>query len=66
MGVFFWVAKISNIFFGCLKFLIFFGVNGRCWAPAYVYTKKMRVPPLGTGQPIFSKTDARSQGHSGR
>ena len=22
---FFWVAKISNIFLGCLKFLIFFG-----------------------------------------
>ena len=22
--VFFWVAKISNIFLGCLKFLIFF------------------------------------------
>ena len=29
MGVFFGVAKISNIFFGCLKFLIFLGVNGR-------------------------------------
>ena len=27
----FWVAKISNIFFGCLIFLIiFFLVNGRC------------------------------------
>ena len=24
-GVFFGVAKISNIFWGCLKFLIFFG-----------------------------------------
>ena len=24
-GIFFWVAKISNIFLGCLKFLIFFG-----------------------------------------
>ena len=35
-GVFFWVAKISNIFLGCLKFLIFFGVNGRCCARAYV------------------------------
>ena len=32
----FWVAKMSNIFLGCLKFLIFFGVNGRCWARAYV------------------------------
>ena len=25
-----------EIFFWCLKFLIFFGVNGRCWARAYV------------------------------
>ena len=24
-GIFFWVAKISNNFLGCLKFLIFFG-----------------------------------------
>ena len=24
-GTLFWVAKISNIFLGCLKFLIFFG-----------------------------------------
>ena len=24
IGIFFWVAKISNIFLGCLKFLIFF------------------------------------------
>ena len=36
----FWVAKIS-IFWGgggggCLKFLIFLGVNGRCWVRAYV------------------------------
>ena len=34
MGDIFGVAKISNIFWGCLKFLIFFGVNGRCWARA--------------------------------
>ena len=27
----FGVAKISNIFLGCLKFLIFLGVKGRCW-----------------------------------
>ena len=25
IGIFFWVAKISNIFLGCLKFLVFFG-----------------------------------------
>ena len=24
IGIFFWGAKISNIFLGCLKFLIFF------------------------------------------
>ena len=24
IGIFFWVAKISNIVLGCLKFLIFF------------------------------------------
>ena len=27
-GKFFWVAKISNIFLECLKFLIFFGGEG--------------------------------------
>ena len=31
-GIFLWVAKISKNFGGCLKFLIFLGVNGRCWA----------------------------------
>ena len=37
MGDIFWgVAKISNIFLGCLKFLIFLGVNGSHWARAYV------------------------------
>ena len=36
-GIIFWVAKISNIFLGCLKFLIFFFVVNRgCWARAYV------------------------------
>ena len=28
----FWIAKIFKYFLGCLKFLIIFGVNGRCWA----------------------------------
>ena len=46
IGIFYGVAKISNIFLGCLKFLIFFGVNGRCWVRAYV-CGKIRVPPLG-------------------
>ena len=36
MGEKFWAAKISNLFLGCLKFLIFFGVKGRCWARAYL------------------------------
>ena len=36
IGIFFWAAKTSNIFLGCLKFLIFLGVNGRCWVRAYV------------------------------
>ena len=35
MGVFVWIAKNSNTFLGCLKFLIYFGVNSRCWARAY-------------------------------
>ena len=30
------VAKISNIYLGCLKFLIFLGVNCRCCAQAYI------------------------------
>ena len=37
--IFLGVAKISNIFLGCLKFLIFLGVNGRCWVRAYVWGK---------------------------
>ena len=32
MDYVFGVAKISNIYLGCLKFLIFLGVNGRCCA----------------------------------
>ena len=37
----FLVAKISDIFWGCLKFLIFFFflVNGRCWVRAYACGK---------------------------
>ena len=40
MGDIFGVAKISIIFGGCLKFLIFFA--GR----EPTYEEKMRVPPL--------------------
>ena len=35
-GGHFWLAKISNIYLGCLKFLIFFGVNTRCCTRAYI------------------------------
>ena len=35
-GYFLGVAKISNIFWRCSKFLILFWMNGRCWARAYV------------------------------
>ena len=35
----FWVAKISNIFWG---------VSGRCWARAYVWRKNESTPPPGT------------------
>ena len=41
-SIFLWVAKISNIYLGCLRFLIFFfflgggGVNSRCWVRACV------------------------------
>ena len=44
-GDIFWVAKISNFLLGCLKFLIYFGVKGRCWARAYVCIKIESSPP---------------------
>ena len=44
---FFWVAKISNIFSGSLKFLIFFGGERQMLGPSLRMQKKMRVPPLG-------------------
>ena len=40
MGIFFGVAKISNIFWGCLKFLKFFGGEADP-----TYAEKLRVPP---------------------
>ena len=46
MGDILGVAKISDIFLGCLKFMIFFfGVNGRCWVRAYVCRKNESTPP---------------------
>ena len=47
MGVFFGFLKIQIFFFGCLKFLIFFGVNSRCWGWAYVCRKNESTPLLG-------------------
>ena len=37
---FFGVAKISNIFLGCLKFLIFFGGEGQMLGPSLRMQKK--------------------------
>ena len=34
MGIFVGFAKISNIFFGCLRFLILLGVNSRLLGPS--------------------------------
>ena len=53
----FWVAKISNIFLGCLKFLIYLlGVNGRCWVRAYVYGKKLSTPPPPRAQSVVQRS----------
>ena len=45
----FGVAKISNIYLGCLKFLIFFGVRTVDAGPEPTYEEKMieLSPPLG-------------------
>ena len=34
MGDIFWVAKITNIFLGCFKFLIFFGGEWQMLGPS--------------------------------
>ena len=44
-GILFGVAKNFNLFLRCLKFLIFLGVNVRCWARAYVWRKNESTPP---------------------
>ena len=36
--------KNCNFFLWCLKFMIFLGVNGRCWARAYVWREKESTP----------------------
>ena len=40
MGDIFWGSYNFKHFLGCPKFLIFFGVNGSCWA---TYTEKYRA-----------------------
>ena len=40
LGIFFWVAKFSNIFWGCLKFLIFFLGEGQMLGPSLRMQKK--------------------------
>ena len=46
MRIFFGVAKISNIFWGGLKILIFSGVRVDA-GPEPTYEEKLRVPPWG-------------------
>ena len=45
IGIFFWVAKISNIFWGCLKFLIFFFGERLMLGPSLRMRKKLEYPP---------------------
>ena len=44
------VAKISNIFLVCLRFLIFFGVNGRCCARALPMKKESTPSGILSGR----------------
>ena len=45
IGIFFLVAKSSNIFFGVLEIPYILLVNGRCWVRAYECRKKLEYPP---------------------
>ena len=45
LGYFSGLLKFQIFFLECLKFLIFFGVNGRCWVRAYVCEKIKSTPP---------------------
>ena len=52
IGDIFLVAKISNIFLACLKFLlIFWGLTVDA-GPEPTYAEKIRVPPLGSPDPL--------------
>ena len=59
MGIFFWVAKISNNFLGCLEFLIFFGGRRVDAGPKPTYEETLRVPPPPPPGPhnIIQQTD---------
>ena len=54
MGVLGGGRIIPNIFWGCLIFLIFFGVNKRCWVQAYVW--KSENIPLGSMYHVYENT----------
>ena len=45
-GIIFWAVKILHIF-GVLEITDIFGVNGRCWARAYIWRKLEYPPPPG-------------------
>ena len=47
MGIFFLVAKISNIFLGLLKFLIFLGGEGQMLGPSLRMKKNESTPHPG-------------------
>ena len=47
IGIFFWVAKISNIFLGCLKFMILFWGVQKMLGPSLRIRKKLEYPPWG-------------------
>ena len=63
MGDIFWVAKISNIFLGCLKFLIFFGRRMVDAGPEPTYAEKMRLPPPPPPPPPGELSGLRNNNH---
>ena len=64
---FFGLLEFQIFFGGCLKFLILFGVNGRCWVRAYVYGKKLSTPPppLGVSRRFCFRKVERQTRHFG-
>ena len=45
MGIFLGVGRISNIYLGCLKFLIFFWGERSMLSPSLRMAKKKSTPP---------------------